>query len=162
MRILRSFVVLGLMLSPLPGAAQQQVAFGGLRADTKAPVEITSDTLHVDQETGLAVFSGNVFASQGEMRMSTAELTVEYMGDDRSKIHFLRAAGDVVLVSPTEQAQSDKAVYDVTTGQMVMTDNVLLTQGGSVMSGARLDVDLETGTGQMQGRVRTVLQPGGN
>ena len=32
----------------------------------------------------------------------------------------------------------------------------------SAMSGTRLDVDLTTGTGQMQGRVRTILQPGGN
>lgn len=161
MRALSTVLCFGLMLAGLPAMAQQ-VAFGGLRADTKAPVEIVSDTLSVDQETGLAVFSGNVRAKQGEMRMSSAELTVEYMGEDRSKIHFLRAAGDVILVSPTEQAQSDAAVYDVTTGQMVMTGNVLLTQGGSVMAGTQLDVDLKTGTGQMQGRVRTILQPGGN
>ena len=161
MRALSSVLCLGLMLAALPATAQQ-VAFGGLRADTRAPVEIVSDTLSVDQETGLAVFSGNVRAKQGDMRMSSAQLTVEYMGEDRSKIHFLRAAGDVILVSPTEQAQSDDAVYDVTTGQMVMTGNVLLTQGGSVLAGTQLDVDLKTGTGQMQGRVRTILQPGGN
>lgn len=161
MRVLSFVLAFGLSLAALPGFAQQ-VAFGGLRADTRAPVEIVSDTLSVDQDTGLAVFSGNVRATQGEMRMSAAQLTVEYMGEDRSRIHTLRAEGDVILVSPTEQAQSKVAVYDVTTGQMVMTGDVLLSQGGSVMSGTRLDVDLTTGTGQMQGRVRTILQPGGN
>jgi len=161
MRALSPLFAVVLAFVPVAGSAQQ-VVFGGLRADTKAPVEITSDTLRVNQETGLAVFSGNVHASQGEMRMTTNELTVEYMAEDRSKIHRLLAAGDVILVSPTEQAESKNAVYDVTTGQMVMTGDVLLTQGKNVMTGPRLDVDLETGTGEMQGRVRTILQPGEN
>jgi len=50
----------------------------------------------------------------------------------------------------------------VTTGRLVMTGDVLLTQGASVMSGQKLDVDLKTGVGRMDGRVRTILQPGGN
>lgn len=41
-----------------------------------------------------------------------------------------------------------------------MTGDVLLTQGESVMSGQKLSVNLRSGTGQMDGRVRTILQPG--
>jgi lipopolysaccharide export system protein LptA len=43
-----------------------------------------------------------------------------------------------------------------------MTGEVLLTQGGNVMSGQKLTVDLTAGTGRMDGRVKTILQPSGN
>ena len=43
----------------------------------------------------------------------------------------------------------------------VITGDVLLTQGDNVMSGQKLTVDLKTGMGHMDGRVRTVLQPEG-
>jgi lipopolysaccharide export system protein LptA len=43
-----------------------------------------------------------------------------------------------------------------------MTGNVLLTQELNAVSGDRLSIDLETGTGVVEGRVRTVLRSGGN
>ncbi|WP_420353073.1 hypothetical protein [Paenirhodobacter sp.] len=41
-----------------------------------------------------------------------------------------------------------------------MTGDVVLKQGPNVMSGQKLMVDLRSGTGRMDGRVRTILQPG--
>lgn len=148
------------LLAPVAVSAQE-VAFAGLRADTAAPVEVTADSLSVNQADGTAVFSGNVVVGQGEMRLQAATVQVEY-GADRSKISRLHASGGVTLASPTEAAEASDAVYDVTTGRLVMTGDVLLTQGASVMSGQKLDVDLKTGVGRMDGRVRTILQPGGN
>ena len=40
-----------------------------------------------------------------------------------------------------------------------MTGDVLLTQGTSALSGKQLTVDLNTGTGVMEGRVQTVFVP---
>ena len=64
--------------------------------------------------------------------------------------------------SPTEAAEAEEAVYDVKAGTVVMTGNVLLTQGDNVMSGNKLNVDLSTGAGTMDGRVRTLLKPAGS
>ncbi len=154
--------VFALVLMLAPGAAlAQQVAFGGLRADTSAPVEITADSLAVNQEDGTAVFSGNVLIVQQDMRLQAASVRVEY-GDDHSQIKQLHASGGVTLVSASDSAEARDAVYEVATGQIVMTGDVLLTQGSNVMAGQKLSVDLKTGTGQMDGRVRTILQPGGN
>ena len=52
-----------LMLAPLPASAQQ-VAFAGLRADTAAAVEVSADSLTVNQADGTAVFTGNVVIHQ--------------------------------------------------------------------------------------------------
>lgn len=140
-------------------AAAQQLSFAGIRADQNAPVEVLSDSLKVNQESGKAVFSGDVRVNQGTMHMQAAEVEVIYDPKDRSKISTLHATGGVTLVSSTEAAEAQEAVYDVVAGTVVMTGNVLLTQGENVMSGNKLNVDLRTGTGQMDGRVRTLLKP---
>ena len=41
-----------------------------------------------------------------------------------------------------------------------MTGDVILTQGPNALSGERLIVDLTSGTGRMEGRVRTIFQTG--
>lgn len=151
-------VLLCLATAPLSALAQQ-IAFAGLRSDTKAPVEVTADSLAVNQMDGTATFTGNVLIVQGPMRLSAAVVNVEY-GTDRTKIARLHASGGVTMVSASEAAEAKDALYSVDAGTVVMTGDVLLTQGENVMSGQKLSVDLATGTGQMEGRVRTVLQPG--
>lgn len=161
MRIQSCLSVLALVLSGLAAQAQQ-VAFGGIRADISAPVEITSDTLSVNQADGSATFSGNVVIGQGDMRLQAQNVRVEYAQGDRTRIQKLHASGGVTLASVAEAAEAQEAVYEVTSGTIVLSGNVLLTQGANVMSGQKLTVDLSSGTGQMDGRVRTILQPGGN
>lgn len=155
---LAAALALGLTAVAPVGAMAQQMALGGLKADPKAPVQVTSDKLAVDQQSGHAVFSGNVVVIQGGMRLKAAEVTVDYDPADRTRITTMHATGGVTMVSPDEAAEGRDAVYDVATGQVVMTGDVLLTQGQSVMSGQKLTVDLRSGTGHMDGRVRTILQ----
>jgi len=155
---------LGAALVTGPGlpADAQGISFGGIRADASLPVEITADRLNVDEATGMAVFSGNVVVVQGAMRMAAARLEVEYEdGTDRRRIRRLHATGGVTLVNAADAAESREATYAPATGQVVMTGDVVLIQGPSVMSGQRLDVDLTTGTGRIGGRVRTVIAPSG-
>lgn len=160
---IRNRMIAAVLLACLPAmAGAQQIAFGGIRGDTRAPVEVTADQLAVNQETGVAVFSGNVVIGQGAMRLQATQVQVEYDPADRTRISRLRATGGVTLVSAAEAAEAREAVYDVVAGSVTLSGNVLLTQGPSVMSGQKLTVDLATGTGQMDGRVRTILQPGGN
>jgi lipopolysaccharide export system protein LptA len=40
-----------------------------------------------------------------------------------------------------------------------MTVDVLLVQDGTVLTGDRLDYNVETGEGKMSGRVRTLILP---
>jgi lipopolysaccharide export system protein LptA len=41
-----------------------------------------------------------------------------------------------------------------------MMGQVLLTQGRNAISAERMSVDLDGGTAEMSGRVRTLIQPG--
>jgi lipopolysaccharide export system protein LptA len=147
---------------PLAAWAQDaQVAFGGLRQDTTLPVEVKAETLTVNQADGSATFTGDVLVGQGEMRLAAQTVRVEYAADGKS-IAKLHAKGGVTLASATDAAESDEAVYEVDAGTVLMTGNVLLTQGASAISGQRLVIDLKAGTGRMEGGVSTIFSPGGN
>lgn len=149
-----------------PALAQgTNLTVSGLQQDTGAPVEVTADTLQVDQSAGNAVFTGNVLVVQGAMRLAAAEVRVTYAKDaagatDTGTIDNMTASGGVTLATETEAAEAAEAVYSPQSGQLVMTGDVLLTQGSNSISGQTLTIDLNTGAGQMDGRVRTVLQTG--
>lgn len=153
------FVMTVTLLHAGLGQAQGTVAFGTKAQDTSAPVEVTADTLSVDQETGTAIFTGNVLIVQGEMRLAAPRVLVVY-ADEQSRVERLEATGGVTLVSGADAAAAQRADYSVDSGVVVMRGDVLLTQGANALSANEMTVNLTTGTAQMGGRVRTVLQPG--
>lgn len=157
---------LALAITALPlitsAAIAQSVAFGAMKADVSLPVEVAADNFSVNQSTGMAEFSGNVLIGQGEMKLSADQVVVEYAEGGESRIRNLRATGNVTLVNGPGAAEAQEAVYEVSTGDITLIGDVLLTQGDNVMSGERLTVNLANGTAQASGRVRTVLQPGSN
>lgn len=147
---------------PMAAMAQQGTAltFAGLRQDRSVPVEIEATTLEVNERTGLAVFSGDVVVTQGDLVLQAPRVEVEGDPDRGGEgIREVRAAGGVSLRSISETARGDEAVYDVASGLLRLEGNVVLTQGSSTLSGQRLLANLNDGTGVMEGRVRTVFQP---
>ena len=114
-------------------AAQTNVDLGGLTVDTTAPIEVTADSLAIDQDTGRAIFDGNVIIGQGDLRITAGNVAVVY-GSDTSEIAELIASGGVTFVTATEAAEAQEARYDITTGILTLTGDVLLTQGASAIS----------------------------
>ena len=150
------------VLVPSAAFAQAQVPFAGLEVDRAAPVEIEAETLDVDQEGGEAEFAGNVLVVQDGLRLETDRLRVFYGNDPvtgQNRITEMRAIGNVFLVTPTEAAEADRAVYDLDGARLTLEGDVLLTQQGNALAGDRLGIDLETGIGRMEGRVRSVILP---
>lgn len=157
---LRAMVLLALLaVNPVAAVAQTAIDLTGLKQDTSLPVEVTADSLAVDQGTGKATFKGNVQVVQGEMTISAGEARVEYTPDGKG-IDRVLFFGRVMFASPTDAAEADEAVYTIASGEVVMTGDVLLTQGTTTISGARLVYNLDAGTGSMEGRVQTVFVPG--
>lgn len=154
--MLRALMIF-LALQAAPALAQE-VGFGEA-TDKSAPLEVSADNLSVDQKSGQAVFTGNVVIGQGELRLAADRVEVEYAGDDRSRIRSFLATGNVALASGDDAAEAQEADYNVSSGVVVLTGNVLLTQGNNVLSGDRMKVDLETGTARVDGRVRSILYP---
>ena len=140
-------------------AQQGNIAFGGIKQDTSLPVTLDADSLAINNADGSAKFTGNVVVSQGEMRLKAGEVQVEYLPGGGG-IKTLHATGGVTLANATDAAEADEALYTIDTGNVVMSGNVLLTQGASAISGQKLVLNLKEGTGAMEGRVQTVFTPG--
>ena len=144
-----------------PAMAQTSINLGAVSADPNAPVEITADTLSVNQNTGSAVFNGNVVLGQGGLRLSAGRVQVFY-NDASGDISRLSAAGGVTFVTETEAAEAAAAEYNLDAGTLVLSGDVLLTQGASAISANRMTINLSTGAAQMDGNVRTIFNQGGN
>lgn len=76
----------------------------------------------------------------------------------------VEAAGSVYFVTPEQTIRGDRAVYTLSNNTVVVTGDVVLTQGQNVVTGARLTYNVRTeearieGSGQ-GGRIRGVFYP---
>ncbi|HUF56542.1 MAG TPA: lipopolysaccharide transport periplasmic protein LptA [Thermohalobaculum sp.] len=159
-----------------PALAQQTAAtggsgsgpFGGFRHDSSAPIEVTSESLEVREGEQIAIFTGDVVAGQGTLRLTADTVTVNYGGDgETGEIDSMIAEGNVFLSNGSETAEGARAEYDVADGMMRMSGDVVLTQGQNAISGETLVIDLEAGTGRVEGsgqgpdggRVKSIFTP---
>lgn len=160
--------IVGLALCLGVGSAHAQIAPGG------GPIDISADSLTVDESARTQTWSGKVEALQGTNRLRADRLTIHHgkaeggrtggtapaaaMGD----IERLEASGNVYFVSPTQVVRGDNAVYTQSSDTLVVTGDVVLTQGQNVLKGSRLVVNVGAGRATMDegpGRVRGVFYP---
>ena len=145
---------------------------GLLKHDTDQPIEITADALEVQQDEGVAVFTGEVNAIQGELVLPADILRVHYGPSGESDtglpsaISRIDAQGSVFFSTPSETAKGDAGVYDVAGGTITLVGAVVLTRGQNVLSGNRLELSLATGRSRLYsdgedggGRVRGLFVP---
>jgi lipopolysaccharide export system protein LptA len=168
--VLGPVLATGLSLGGFYAAAQDDV-LGAV--DTLQPIEITADTLEIEQGLGLAVFSGNVNAVQGDMILRAETLKVYYRTNDASdpeidaqgRISRIEADGQVHFATPTESARGKLGTYDVEGRTITLTGGVVLTRGDNVLRGNRLELNLATGRSKLFGdgeggdRVRGLFVP---
>ena len=154
------------VLTILAHAASSQIAgikLGSAGFDRTQPVEITADALFLNQESGSATFDGNVLVVQDTLRLSASQVLVEYSDDggEASGIARLIASGGVKFVTSGEAVEAREATYSVEGAELQFSGDVLLTQGPNSIAGDRLTINLEAGSGRIEGNVRTIFSPQG-
>ena len=158
--MLRPLVLNLALLLPGLALAQTNLSLGNITTNGDTPVEITADSLAVDQDTGRAVFSGNVIVVQGDIRIGAGK--VEVLSDaEGGAITRLVASDGITFATATEAAEASEADYDLARGILVLTGQVLLTQGKNALSAERMTLNLRDGSAQLDGRVRTIFVPEG-
>ncbi len=154
-------LLLAVTLPVMSFAQGAQVPFVGLQSGETTTVEVTADSLGIDQATGKAVFSGNVVIGIEGMRLSADKVEVIYSDSSEEgtgPISRLVASGNVIFSNGEEAAEANLADLDVESGMVLMTGNVILTQGNNALSGERLRIDLNAGTALIEGGVQTIFQ----
>ncbi len=98
-----------------------------------------------------ALLSGNVVITQGDLTLKAPRVTVAYTSAGSTEIQRMDASGGVTVVSPTETARSQYAIYDFNRRLITMLGGVQLNRSGSNVSGGRLVIDMNTGRAIMDG-----------
>ncbi|MEL6284329.1 MAG: LptA/OstA family protein [Pseudomonadota bacterium] len=130
---------------------------------------MSAEAFRVDNANQIGIFTGTseqpVDVRQGDVRLQAKEIRIYYNGgvdrpEGQDAIRRLEAIGEVFITNGKESAEAARADYDVAAAEIVMDGNVRLLQGESVMKGERLRIDLEAGTGRMEGgRVQVSINP---
>jgi len=143
--------------------------FGNNKRDASTPVRIEANMLEVLQRKKQAIFTGNVIATRGTVRLRSSRVIVHYTekraGTAKSKTEITRldATGNVVVTNGNKRATGQWARMFMRTGKVTMGDKVVLTENKNVIRGSKLELDLKTGKSRMlgsnQGRVLGVFVP---
>ena len=163
--ILASSIAIAGLATPGSSQVKQQQPVSALKGhNTNAPVDVTSDRIEVQERADRAVFTGNVHATQADLTLDTARLTVAYsggQGNSNLQINRLDAAGGVVVRDPTETAKGDFGIYDLDRKLITLIGNVQLNRDNNQVNGARLVIDLNSGRAVIDGGPPGVNETGG-
>jgi len=141
---------LGLLALPTIGDAQS--------FQTGQPIMWGAD--NVSRTTTTLSMQGRAELTQGDSRIRADNIEA---GLDGGALNRVEASGSVYFVTPEQTIRGDRAVYTPANDTIVLTGDVILTQGDNVITGARLVYNTRTEAAQMQGgsggRVQGVFTP---
>jgi len=167
-------ILFSLFLFSISGEAQYKKGVGksrekGLTTEkgfgftaSRAPIDITSDTVEADQKTNTITFKGNVIAKQEDTTLYANTLVVTYDPNSK-KLKEIVAVGNVKVVQLERRATGQKATFDQEKNRVVLDGEAVAREGANVIRGERITfyVDeersvVEAGKG---GRVTTSITP---
>ena len=160
MILLRAILVL--IFSTTHLFAQDEAGqFGSLAKDSRQPIEAQADKMEIDEATGLVQMSGQVEIVQGLTTLTAEFVRLEYT-EDQSEIQTIYAAGSVYLESSGDVAKGDEATYKLAENMIYLNGNAMLKQSENTLNAAKSELNTETGSAVMTGRVSTTLMPRGD
>ncbi len=167
----------------LAPAALAQTAAEPLASDQ--PVHVVADQLEVDNKTQVAVFTGAVKASQGDVTITSDRLEVYYereapaqgeapaqadaepqgLADSGGKVRKVIAEGHVRITQKDRMAVGSKATYWAGGRKMLLEGKATVWRGKNQVSGDMITVFLDQDRSVVHGspgkRVAVTIQPEG-
>ncbi|GBE15121.1 LPS-assembly protein LptD [bacterium BMS3Abin14] len=138
-----TILMLPILLLPIAGFAAGQ------------ELKIQSDSLQIDETRGEVRFEGSVI-----VRFQAAELTCNSLllvTANSSRIKRGTAQGDVVLKNMGDRVEAQKAAFELTGGQVILTGSPRLLRGGDSINATRITYDVNTGVAVFDGPVNAVI-----
>jgi lipopolysaccharide export system protein LptA len=132
----------------------------------KDPIQVTSDKLDFDYKKRRTVFRGSVEVIQGDVKLASDTLTVDYTEDDKQKQQQLKevaAEGHVTITQGARKATGERATFDQTNRTLVLTGNAVLEEGSNQINGDTIVVYPDESRMEVKGensRVKLIIFPG--
>ncbi len=129
---------------------------------SRAPIDITSDTVEADQKTNTVTFKGNVVAKQEDTTLWANTLTV-YYDEKTKKLKEIVATGNVKVVQLDKRATSQKATFDQDKNKVTFDGDAVAREGANVIRGERITYYVDEERSVVEpvkgGRVSTSITP---
>ncbi len=167
------FVILfSLFIIFVSGEAQEKSVKGGEKSfnagkgfgftASRAPIDITSDTVEADGKKNTATFKGNVVAKQEDVTLYANTLLIIY-DPDTKKLKEIMATGNVKVVQMDRRATGQKMTFDQDKNKIVLDGNAVVREGTNVIRGERIifyvDEERSVVEPAKGDRVRTSITP---
>lgn len=149
---------LALLVLGLPVFSQSGLALQGAQHDNTLPIDVTADTLTVDDATQTAIFSGEARAVQGDISIDAEMLKVTY-SEETGEITSVLAEGNVRYSNGTETATAEKAEFTNETNILFLEGGVELIQGQTLISANQMRLNVSTNAAELTGNVRSRFVP---
>jgi len=166
-------VVFSLFFFLVSGEAQQKKTGKGdekkLKTDkgfgftaSRAPIDITSDTVEARQKDNTVTFKGNVVAKQEDITLYANTLVIYY--DPNTKgLKEIVAIGNVKVVQLDRRATGQKATFYQEQNRVVLDGDAVAREGENVIRGERITFYVEEERSVVEpgkgGRVSTYITP---
>ena len=154
----------------LTGASALALGLGGMAVAQTRP-SVSNQPIGYGADTGeltntAVSLRGRAEITQGDTRLRAN--AIEGVRDASGALTRIEASGEVYYVTPNETIRGDRGTYTVATATIVVTGDVILTQGQNVLTGGSLSYNVDTGQARIEGgtaanggRVRGVFYPQG-
>ena len=137
-----------------PSVALAQLDLGQvIKPESGKPINIKSDSMIIRNKENLAIFTENVHVKQGGMTLDSDQLKVYSDYDEKArknKFKRMEAEGNVNFNSEDKSVQSNRAVYDVIAGTLVLEGNVHMKDADTVLEGKIFKYDVKTGRSEIR------------
>ena len=126
----------------------------------KDPVEITSDRMRSEDGGIKIIFSGNVVANKGDLKI-TSDIMEIYNTEDKKETEEIVAIGNVFITRGLKRAKGDKAVYLDKLQKIILTGTPKATawEERNMIEGRELIFLLEKDRFFANNRVRMKIYP---
>jgi lipopolysaccharide export system protein LptA len=129
---------------------------------SRAPIDITSNTVEADQKTNTVTFKGNVIAKQEDTTLYANTLTILY-DPNTKKLKEIVAVGNVKVVQLDRRATGQKATFDQDKNKVVLDGEAVVREGTNVIRGERITFYVDEERSVVEpvkgGRVSTSITP---
>jgi len=165
-------ILSSLILILISGEAQEKSGGGkggerALKTDrgfgftaSRAPIDITSDTVEADQKR--VTFKGNVVAKQEDVTLYANALVIVY-DQETKKLKEIIATGNVKVVQQDRRATGQKVTFDQDKNKLILDGDAVVREGTNVIRGERITFYVEEGRSVVEpgkgGRVSTSITP---
>lgn len=118
-------------------------AVSALESDSRQPIELSADSVDINEAKGLSIYKGDVDLRQGSIRLRSDVVTVYQVGRDPSKVV---AEGRPVkfeqrLEKGLVQGQALRMEYEVNSENIILIGDAVVNQGKDSVRSDRIVYD---------------------